>query len=90
MEAHNLSPTLKDWNENLAIVFSLPVFSRYDNIELDNGQAATLIDLHMKKIKYSDLVWVVCPGDYIGRHTQDEIDYAITIGLMVKYDNRGL
>lgn len=45
-----------------------------------------LVDqVHLEKIRMSDLVYVVNPNGYIGESTAKEINFAINIGKEIEY-----
>lgn len=44
-----------------------------------------IVNAHWKKIDISDAIYVVNVGGYIGKSTQNEIDYAVSKGKDVYY-----
>ena len=44
-----------------------------------------LQQLHFKKIRMSDFIFVINPDGYIGEGTMEEIEYATRCGVPVKY-----
>jgi len=44
-----------------------------------------LQEIHRKKIDIADEIFIVNVGGYIGKHTQEEIDYAKKIGKKINY-----
>jgi hypothetical protein len=68
------------------IVLAPGVFAHCgDTISEDNKKRLDI--LHKEKIDMSDLVFVVCPGGYIGDSTKSEIEYARSIGRPVYFGN---
>jgi len=65
------------------IVLSVGCFSHADGIELTEEQKAMLDELHLRKIDISDEVFIINKGGYIGKSTQNEIDYAFEQGKEV-------
>ncbi len=49
------------------------------------AQMQNIVDAHWKKIDISDAIYVVNIAGYIGKSTQNEIDYAISHGKEVLY-----
>ncbi len=47
-----------------------------------------LDELHKDKIDMSDLVFIINKDKYIGKSTQTELDYAISIGKEIKFMER--
>ena len=58
------------------IVLTLPIFSQYENIELSKKEILTLKKLHKEKIKLADKIIIVNFNKYIGKNTQEEIEFA--------------
>lgn len=67
------------------VVYSVPMFSTADNIELTEQQKETLALVHLKKIDNSDGIFVINVDGYIGESTQKEIIHAEQTGKFVKY-----
>ena len=77
------------WNRHLTlagyVVLSVGFFSHADEEEITATTKAELDQLHLHKIRSSDEVFVLNVGGYIGSSTRDEINYAESIGVPVKY-----
>lgn len=67
------------------IVLSLGIFSRAKGVELTEEQVALQHWLHRHRIDLADELLVVNPGGYVGKSTQDEIDYARAQGKTVRW-----
>lgn len=72
------------------LVISLGVFGHVDMPDVDwttggNDLKVMLDDLHRQKIRLADSVFIVNPGGYIGESTRNEIAYAESLGLPVRY-----
>lgn len=63
-----------------------PVFSKADGKKLEVKDEHRLQCLQYEKISYSDIVYVINCGGYIGRHTKKEIAYAKNLGVGIIYD----
>lgn len=58
-------------------------FSYYGGYSEEKGDVMT--ELHKKKIEMSDEVWVVTDiTNYYGKHTREEINYALDLGKEVR------
>lgn len=68
------------------IVERPPVFSKTEGTRLEEKEVRKLECLHFEKISYSDFIYVINCGGYIGRHTRKEIDYARMLGVKIIYD----
>lgn len=68
------------------IVESPPVYSKADGKKLEVKDVHRLQCLCYEKISYSDIVYIVNCGGYIGKHTQKEIEYAKNLGVGIIYD----
>ena len=53
--------------------------------KISNALKEQLQQLHFKKIRLSDFIFVVNPGGYIGEGTLAEIEYAKRCKIPVKY-----
>lgn len=75
------------WEESLKgkIVLSVCGFTHHDNLEWTDDQILIFHNLHKQKIEMADEVLVVNPGGYIGKTTQEEIEYAESLGKEVRY-----
>lgn len=60
------------------IVLMNPVFSRYDNIELDEKEIINLKLMHIELMNIADKMFVINPDHYIGESTASEIAYFMT------------
>lgn len=68
------------------IVISVGLFGHSgDNEVWTNNTKEMLDDMHKRKIDMADEIFVINVGGYIGTSTQSEIDYAISLGKIVKY-----
>lgn len=67
------------------IVLSPGIYSQSDGIELDDDTLTRLKELHEYKIDFSDAIYVINPGGYIGEATKSEISYAKSRGCLVDY-----
>ncbi len=56
-----------------------------DKSDILEAEMANIVNAHWKKIDISDAVYIVNIGGYIGKSTQDEIDYALQCGKEVIY-----
>ncbi|GAB3529466.1 hypothetical protein [Arthrobacter monumenti] len=62
-----------------------PVNFEGDGGRLTEDDRQRLNALHLRKIDVADSVMVVCPGDYIGESTANEIAYATAAGKRIDY-----
>lgn len=69
------------------IVFTSPIFSHHDNVQLDDEQIKMLSDMHLRKIDISDEVVVVTVDNYIGESVRTEITYAEQHRKLIRYFN---
>lgn len=67
------------------IVLSVICFSHADGICLTEEEKELADALHKEKIRISDEIYVVNPGNYIGSSTKSEIDLATELGIPVTY-----
>lgn len=67
------------------IVILPGVYGHADGGYLDKETKKKLDDLHFKKIDMSDIVYVINPNGYIGESTKREIEYAKSLGKMIRY-----
>lgn len=72
------------------LVISLGVFGHTDMPDVDWSTGGTdlkvaLDDLHRQKIRLADSIYVCNPGGYVGESTRNEIAYAESLGLPVRY-----
>ena len=72
--------TLNGW-----IVLMPGVFGHADNIEWTEEVKKKLDELHLKKIRLSNAIFVLNIGGYIGQSTAHEIEYAESIGVPIFY-----
>ena len=72
------------------IVLPLTVFTKSDQLDLDDNKLEMLSDMIRKKIDISDIVYVVNPRDYIGYNTRREIKYAWTNNKNVVFSNNDI
>jgi hypothetical protein len=73
----------KEMNERLSlaghVVYSLAIYPSDKGGDKDwysPAQKERLDAVHFAKIRNSDAIYVIAPGNYIGESTQKEIDYA--------------
>ena len=72
-----------EWNKKLTlqghVVFSCGVFGT------DEKNREMLDSIHQQKIDMSDEIFIINPGGYYGKHTNDEIDYARAKGIKFNF-----
>lgn len=74
------------------LVISVGVFSHSEENSqewLDNETKQMLDDLHKVKIRMSDTIYVINVDQYIGNSTNNEIEFANSLGLPVFYYSTG-
>ena len=78
------------WEESLKgkIVLSVCCFTHYDNLKWHDDQMIIFKDLHMKKIEMADEILVINVDGYVGESTGEEIEYAKSLGKIVRYKYR--
>ena len=69
----------------LSVEITLPQSTRDDPQHSDGKTKIMLDELHFRKIDLADEIMVLNVGGYIGWSTQNEIDYAMSIGKPIKY-----
>lgn len=52
---------------------------------IGEAEMTNVVNAHWKKIDISDMIYVVNINGYIGKSTQNEIDYALSKGKQVIY-----
>lgn len=67
------------------IVLSCPFYNHADDEKITDEDARLLTFLHKRKIDMSDSIFVINPGNYIGKSTMDEIIYAASKGKEILY-----
>lgn len=67
------------------IVLSVGVFGHADGIKLLDSEKEMLDKMHRKKIDLADFIYVINRDGYIGDSTQQEIQYAISLGKPVLF-----
>lgn len=68
------------------IVISVGLFGHSgDNEVWSDGTKAMLDDMHLRKIDMADEIFVINVGGYIGESTRNEIAYAQSQGIAVRY-----
>ena len=68
------------------IVISVGLFGHSGDDEVwTEGTKEMLDDMHKRKIDMADEIFVINVGGYIGESTRNEITYAISQGIDVKY-----
>lgn len=60
-------------------------FSKEEIAEMDEWHIQILHEVHNRKMKISDYIFVVNPGGYIGKDTKREIDWAMEHNIPVEY-----
>lgn len=70
------------------IVLGPETFHHAEGITPSEEMMKELIDKHMQKIRMSDSIYVICPGQYIGSHTMNEIKYAAELGLDIGFSHK--
>jgi len=78
----------KDLSLKGNVVFSLAIFSHYDNIKLNVNQKTVLDIVHLRKIDLSDIIMVITDVEgYIDKSTLKEIMYAKKLKKKICYYN---
>jgi len=67
------------------IVLAVGLWGHHERVMPDEETKSRLDDLHKRKIDLCDWVWVLDVGGYIGKSTQSEITYAMSLGKPIKY-----
>lgn len=68
------------------IVISVGLFGHSGDDEVwTEGTKAMLDDMHLRKIDMADEIFVINVGGYIGQSTSNEIAYARSKGIAVRY-----
>ncbi len=67
------------------IVVMPGVFGHVDGGFVDGATKQKLDDLHFRKIEMADIVYVVNRDGYVGSSTKKEIDYALSLGKLVRF-----
>ena len=68
------------------IVISVGLFGHSGDDEVwEEGTKAMLDDMHLRKIDMADEIFVINVGGYIGQSTRNEIAYAQSQGITVRY-----
>jgi hypothetical protein len=67
------------------VVLSLGFFSKADGVEVSEEQLRVLKKVHFKKIDLADEVMIVNVGGYIGEGTEEEIEYAKSLGKKIVF-----
>lgn len=79
-----------EWNARLTIkgniVYSVAIVTTGNAI--DEEHKVLLDYVHMKKIEFSDMVFVIDVGGYIGESTAKEIKLATALGKEIQYLSR--
>ena len=71
-------------DENIVISVGLFGHSGDDEVWV-KGTKEMLDDMHKRKIDMADEIFVINVGGYIGSSTRSEIEYAETVGKIVRY-----
>lgn len=84
----NFKKEFNKWNKELSlcghIVYSVSCFTHLDN-DISNKEKIKLARVHMKKIEYSDEIFVLDVNGYIPESTRRDIEYAKKLNKRVKY-----
>lgn len=75
----------KELSNKEYLVFSVAQYTHADKIEISEKQRRMFDKMHREKIKLSDAIYVINVNDYIGESTQQEIEYAKSLGKEVYY-----
>jgi len=67
------------------IVLTVSFFTHADNVSITEDQKIALDQLHLRKISISDEILVLNKGGYIGSSTTNEIKFAYSRGVHVRY-----
>ncbi|MDQ0268464.1 DUF4406 domain-containing protein [Cytobacillus purgationiresistens] len=67
------------------IVISLGFFEQAEGIEVSKAQEELFARIHLRKIDLADEVLIINVGDYIGKSTRSEIEYAKKKGKNIVY-----
>ena len=68
------------------IVISVGLFGHSGDDEVwSEGTKSMLDDMHKRKIDMADEIFVINVGGYLGESTRDEIEYAKSKGMVVRY-----
>ena len=65
-----------------------PVYPISENLEKTEEQLEKLKEAHFKRIELSNAIYVINKGNYIGKSTRLEIDYAQKLGKEIIYLER--
>ncbi|AMN31178.1 hypothetical protein BFS06_13990 [Clostridium perfringens] len=67
------------------IVFSSENFTKADGIHISKQICDKLAYIHNEKIKMSDMIFVLNKNGYIGESTRQEINFAKSLNIPIKY-----
>ena len=67
------------------IVLTVDIFGHSDHVNLSATEKIMLDDMHKQKIEMSDEIFVINKQGYIGKSTQSEIDYAVSLKKPVNF-----
>lgn len=68
------------------IVISVGLFGHSGDDEVwTEGTKSMLDDMHKRKIDMADEIFVINVGGFLGESTRDEIEYAKSKGMVVRY-----
>ena len=68
-----------------SIILTVSFFTHFDNIKITPEQKIMLDNLHFRKISISDEIFVLNKEGYIGYSTGNEIAFAESRGIPVRY-----
>ena len=76
-----------NFNETMEghIVLTVGGFGHADNVSITESEMQMLGNLHKRKIDMSDEILVINVGGYIGKNTEEEIEYARQCGKHVRF-----
>lgn len=67
------------------VVLMPGVFDGSENMGLDRDEQRALAELTNQKIQMSDVVIVINPNNHVPEHVQKQIEYAQSLGRIVRY-----
>ena len=62
-----------------------PIYPILENLQRTKEQLKKLKESHLKKIEFSDAIYVINKSKYIGESTKSEIEYAQKLGKEIIY-----
>jgi hypothetical protein len=67
------------------LVLTCNLFNHADELNVSDDVKTMLDEIHIQKIEMSDGIFVINKDGYVGNSTQNEINYAVSLGKWVKY-----